>query len=186
MDILKKYERIVCDLAKAHILLIRYVERNTTLRVMTMRDMERVLQGGSLTCTYGKAIANLKQHAYKLVENETLLSLIVDLEKEINENDIRDLRFGIQPHKPFSSIENELDNLLLRRQLYMTNEMMPISVVAEKLGIKDTTIKQAAQQERLLNTQKLGKTWLVHLPECEAYWNKNCHKEGNLYLKYIY
>lgn len=27
------------------------------------------------------------------------------------------------------------------------------------------------QQECLLNTKKIGKTWLVSGPECRAYWN---------------
>ena len=46
--------------------------------------------------------------------------------------------------------------------------------------------KYINQQERLLNTEKIGRDWRVHLPECRAYWNIPYTDEKDIYydLKY--
>ena len=70
----------------------------------------------------------------------------------------------------------------------MTNCMVKIKDAIKELNNKvtETAIKQACQQERLLNTKKVGKTWMVHIPECRAYWNIPDVEEKHLYKDYIY
>ena len=52
----------------------------------------------------------------------------------------------------------------------MENGFVGIKDIAKYLGLTESAVKQACQQNRLLNTRKIGKTWLVHIPECRAYW----------------
>lgn len=76
----------------------------------------------------------------------------------------------------------------MKQQFFMTNCMVQIKDLVGILDnkITETAVKQACQQERLLNTQKIGKTWLVHIPECRAYWNIPEIEETHLYKDYIY
>ncbi len=55
-----------------------------------------------------------------------------------------------------SGLENELDQYVLRRTFFMITSMVTIKDASELLDIPEITIKQACQQERLLNTEKLG------------------------------
>ena len=54
----------------------------------------------------------------------------------------------------------------------MISEMVGIKYIVENLGLSENAIKQACQQENLLNTQKVGKTWLIHISECRSYWGQ--------------
>lgn len=180
-------KEIVKELVKLQILCMRWVERNTTLKCKTHRDMEKILTNNKLTCTYGEAVENLKTNITKLCNNSPyLLEEIIKLENEVNNSDIKSLRFGVEPQKKFTEEENELANYKLERTFFMINEMVGIKDAAEILGLTETAIKQACQQERLLNTTKVGKTWLVHLPECRFYWNIKDDNEDHLYYNYIY
>ena len=71
-------------------------------------------------------------------------------------------------------------------QKLRNNEMVGIKELCSILGLTESAVKQACQQERLLNTKKIGKNWMVHIPECRAYWNIPDEDEKHLYKDYIY
>ena len=75
---------------------------------------------------------------------------------------------------------------MLKRKFFMINEMVGIKELCSILGLTESAVKQACQQERLLNTKKIGKNWMVHIPECRAYWNIPDEDEKHLYKDYIY
>lgn len=176
----KKYEDMVSDLAKLHVLLIRYVERNTSLKVINMHDFDMVLQGGKMTSTYAWGIQTLKKYINQLCKNEKIIDLMHDLESRILDSDLKDMRFGINPQKRFTDLEYELNSLLMRKQMYMNIELKSLAFISEQIGVPVTTIKQACQSERLLNTKKEGKTWLAHLDECRQYWNIEKQEDNKL------
>ena len=69
---------------------------------------------------------------------------------------------------------------------FMTNEMVSIRYIADNLGLTESAVKQACQQQRLMNTKKVGKTWMVHLPEFKNYWNIKDIEEDSLYKDFTY
>lgn len=180
---------LVRRLTKLHILCMRYVERNTSLKCKTFRDMDRIITGNKLTCTYGEAVENLQDNIKKYCNNSSYLTEeILRLKKDIENSNIRDLRFGVEPQRKFTKEEKELDDEMLKRKFFMTNCMVKIKDLVEALDNKvtETAVKQACQQERLLNTKKIGKSWMVHIPECRAYWNIPDSEEKHLYKDYVY
>lgn len=177
---------LIKDLVKLQILCMRWVERNTSLKCNTHRDMDRIIMNEKLTCTYEEALENLKNNIKKYCKNDYLMESVLKLEDALKESDIVNLRFGLEPQKKFSDLEKELDTELLKRKFFMINEMVGIKEAAEILGLTETAIKQACQQERLLNTKKIGKSWMVHIPECRAYWNIKDEDEKHLYQDYVY
>lgn len=180
-------KEIVKQLVKLQILCMRWVERNTNLKCSTNRDMDRILTSNKLTCTYGEAVQNLKYNTIKFCrESSYLLEKVAKLEREIIESSIKDLRFGLEPQKNFTQEEKELDNYKLQRTFFMINEMVGIKFIVDALGLTESQVKQACQQERLLNTKKIGRNWMVHIPECRAYWNIPDTEEGHLYKDWEY
>lgn len=180
---------LVRRLAKLQILCIRYIERNTSLRCKTFKDIDRIITNDKLTCTYKEIIENLYNNIKKYCNNcEYLLEESLKLKEEINNNSIKNLRFGVETQKKFTKEEKELNNEILKEKFFMTNCMVGIKDVVKILDNKvtATAIKQACWQERLLNTKKVGKTWLVHIPECRAYWNIPNTNEEYSYKDYIY
>jgi hypothetical protein len=148
--------------------------------------MDRVLTNNKLTCTYHQAVENLKSNIKMYCKSDYLLESVLKLEAEIEDSNISNLRFGLEPQKKFSDLEKELDTEMLKRKLFMITEMVGIKDAAEMLGLTETAIKQACQQERLLNTKKISKLWLVHIPECKEYWNIKDEDEKDLYKDYVY
>lgn len=178
---------MVKQLVKLQILCMRWVERNTNLKCSTHRDIDRILANNKLTCTYGEAVENLKNNIIKLCGGSNyLIEEIAKLEKEIMGSSIKELRFGVEPQKKFTVEEKELDNYKLQRTFFMINEMVGIKYIVETLGLTESQVKQACQQERLLNTKKIGRNWMVHIPECRAYWNIPDAEEGHLYKDWEY
>lgn len=178
---------LIKNLVKLQILCVRWVERHTSLLCKTHRDIDRIITANKLTCTYGVAAENLYTNIKKYCSNSNyLLEEILKLKDNINNSNIKDLRFGVEPQKQFTEEEKELDTEMVKRKLFMLTEMVGIKEAAEILGLTETAIKQACQQERLLNTTKVGKSWLVHIPECRAYWNILDKDEKHLYKDYIY
>lgn len=178
---------LVKRLVKLQILCIRYVERNTTLRIKTHRDMDRILMKNMFTCDYNNAIENLNKIIKRYcIKSKYLVKECMSLKKDIQNSPIKNLRFGLEPQRKFTEEEQELDTLLLKRRFFMINEMVSIKDISEMLCISESAVKQACQQERLLNTKKIGNSWMVHIPECRAYWNIPDTNEKNLYKDYIY
>lgn len=181
--------KLVKKLAKLNILCVRYVERHTNLRCPTWRDVNRVITANKLTCKYGDAVNNLYKNIMKLCKNsEYLTGEIIKLKEEIEQSSIKELRFGVEPQKKFTEHESELDEGLIKCQFYYNSEMVEIKDVVNILnnGITESAIKQACQQERLLNTKKVGKTWIVSVPECRAYWNVPNTDESYIFRNLTY
>lgn len=165
----KKYERMVADLVKLQFLVIRYVERHTGLKYITLRDVDNVITNGRPTITYSRAIENLYKHAKIRIRNcKIILDRIVELKSKIDNSELGKFKFGINTP---TKIEHELDQYLLRRTFFMSTGMVGIKDAAKILNITESAIKQACQQERLLNTKKIGRNWVVHIPECKVYWD---------------
>ncbi|MDU7085933.1 MAG: hypothetical protein E6344_19790 [Clostridium sp.] len=179
-------------LVKLQVLCARYVERNTSLRCATHRDLDRIIMANKLTCTYGEAVENLINNIKKYCkENNYLMEEAIKLEGAIKESNIKNLRFGLEPKIEFTKEEKELDMEMVKRKFFMINEMVGIKEACELLTteekeLTESAVKQACQQERLLNTKKVGKTWLVHIPECRSYWNVPDMDESHLYKDWEY
>lgn len=181
--------KLVRKLVKLQILCMRYVERHTSLKCRTQRDIDRIITSNKLTCTYGEAIENLYNNIKKYCKNNSyLMEEVLKLKSNIDNSNIKEYRFGLQPQKKFTEKEKELDYEMLKRMLYMTGEMVGIKDVIEYLdgAATESAVKQACQQERLLNTKKVGKSWIVHIPECMSYWNIPDVDEKHLYKDYVY
>lgn len=181
-----KDKEIVKQLVKLQILTARWVERHTNLRCATHRDLERILTSNKLTCTYATAVNNLKLNIEKYCDSNYLYEEVIKLENIISTSDIKNLRFGIEPQKKFTEEEKKLDDYKLQVLFFMLNEMVEIKYLAKKLDLTESAVKQACQQERLMNTRKVGNTWLVHIPECRAYWNIPDTEEKHLYKDWVY
>lgn len=165
---------IVKKMAKLNILCARYSERHNIIRCKTWRDIDRLITGNKLTIKYKDAADVLYNNISKICgANEYLVKSALELKVEIYNSDIKDLRLGLEPQRKFTDEENKLDQELIRQKFFYNSEMLEIKEAVEILNgtVTESAIKQACQQERLLNTQKIGKTWLVSGPECRAYWN---------------
>ena len=86
---------------------------------------------------------------------------VLKLKESINNSNIKELRFGLEPQKKFTEEEKLLDYEMLKRKFFMINEMVGIKELCSILGLTESAVKQACQQERLLNTKKIGKNWMV-------------------------
>ena len=166
--------RLVKQLAKLNILCVRYAERHKHLVYSTWRDVERFITGGKPACTYEYAVNKLYENANKLCKNsDYLVSETIKLKEEIENSTIKELRFGLEPRKKFTELENELNTELTKYHLLYNSDTVEIKKAAEILDCKvtESAIKQACQQERLMNTKKVGNVWLVSISECRNYWN---------------
>lgn len=182
-------KELVAKLVKLQVLCLRYVERNTTLKCNTYRDMNRIIMKNKLTCTYEEATENLYENISKYCKNsDYLMKECLNLKDGIESSNIKTLRFGLEPQKKFTKEEKEFDTELIKRQLFYINGMVGIKDIIDILGgvITESAVKQACQQERLLNTKKVGKTWLVNIQECRAYWNIPDEDESHLYKDWVY
>lgn len=184
---MNKDELLVKELVKLQVLCARYVERNTNLICVSFRDLDRIVMGNKLTITYKEAVENLKSNIDKYCnDNEYLVAKTNELYEEIIESEIKNLRFGIELQRKFVDLEQKLDDLRLKVLLYMTNGMVGINKAAEITGVNENTLKRACQDERLLNTQKIGKTWIVSIHEVRQHWNIPDLDETHLYKDWEY
>lgn len=182
-----KNKELVKELVKLQILCVRWVERNTNLSCSTQRDMDSVLTKNKFTCTYAEGVMNLKNNIEEYCkESKYLLENVVELEIKIKNSSIAKCRFGLEPQKKFTEEEKNLNEYMLKRTLFMINEMVGIKYITENYGLTDGAIKQACQQERLLNTKKVGKSWMVHIPEVLNYWNVTRKNKNSIYDNWEY
>lgn len=182
---MEELKLLVKELVKLQVLCSRWVERNTNLRCDSIGHLESILMGNKYTCTYLFAVESLKKNINKYCKNSYLEEKVSELENKISSSKIKNLRFGISPQSKFTEEENTLNLYRVQRIMYMLNGMVEIKKVTEILGLTESQVKQACQQERLMNTRKVGKTWLVHIQECRAYWNIK-DNEDNLYSSWEY
>lgn len=169
-------KELVEKLAELQMLSVRYVERHTTLRCTTLRDLDRIIFKNKFVATYINAVENLKDVIKAYCKDSEYLKVAVEnLENNIKDSEIKDLKLG-KENKQFTELEKELNTIFLVKQLKMQTGLYSIKEVAQKLNLNEETIKKAAQQEKLLNTKKVGKTWLVNYNEVKDYWNKGDDK----------
>jgi len=168
---------MVKELAYLQIMLVRWTERNTSKKFKTYREIDRLITGNRYTQTYGEGILQLEK-GYASCTNQSLIELVQKLKENILNSELKDVRFGLSPHRPFSDEEHELTRLLLTTYLSLMSCLDTIGNVAEQLNISPETIKKAAQEERLLNTKKTGKTWEVELAEVRNLGIKPYFKKG--------
>lgn len=173
-------ETIIKKISKLQILCIRYIERNNSLKVTPFVEIDRLITNGKSIVTYKEGIANLRKHIEKnCAKNSILIDDTLYLEREIKNSSIADLRFATNKENAFSELEHELKILFLEKTLFMLTQMASIKQTSQLFRLTETRLKQACQQNRLLNTQKLGNVWLVHLPECVSYFKLEV-KDKNL------
>lgn len=166
-----KSEDIVKRLVELQVYTMRWVERNTELRCFDSRGMERLITKNKLTCTYLYAAETLVETIKTYCKSDYLLEEAIKLLDIVKISDIREHRFGYNPQNRFNEEEDRLDNIKTIKAIQMIGYLNSIKDVAKELKLPESRIKQACQQERLLNTKKVGKTWLVDKKECEKYWN---------------
>ena len=159
-------EEFIKLLVKTQILSIRYVERHSNLICVTHRDLNRFVMQNKLTCNYRFILDTLEKNINEYCNDfETVREMLKILKDNISILGLDNLRLGMDSQKKFTEIEKELDSLRTKYLLFYLNEMLSIGEASKILGLNINTIKKACQTERLLNTRKTGKTWLVHLPE---------------------
>ena len=114
-------KELVIKLVDLQVDLVKYVEKHTNLKCKTHRDFDRVITSNKLTCTYSLAVKNLYNNAVKFIPgyafNTELLDEIVKLKNEVENSELKDLRFGLEPQHKFSEEERELDTLMLQHKL---------------------------------------------------------------------
>lgn len=174
---------LVEKLMKLNILYIREMERRGLIKIKNMGQLTESLGVHSQNLTVLKATNHLKNKIDKDSNIGYLKDEISKLQEEINNSTIKDYRFW---NGNFNKEENKLDDLVMKRLFFMETGFVGIKQAEEYTGITESAIKQACQQERLLNTKKLGKSWLVHLPELRVYWNVPDIDEKNLYKDWEY
>lgn len=174
---------LVERLMKLNILYIREMERRGIIKIKNMGQLTEPLGVHSQNLTIVKATNYLKNKIDKDSNIAYLKDEISELQEEINNSSIKNYKFW---NGKFSKEENKLDNLVMKRLFFMETSFAGIKQAEEYTGVTESTIKQACQQERLLNTKKLGKSWLVHLPEVRAYWNIPDVDEKHLYKDWEY
>lgn len=114
-------KELVIKLVDLQVDLVKYVEKHTNLKCKTHRDFDRVITSNKLTCTYSLAVKNLYNNAVKFIPgyafNAELLDEIVKLKNEVENSELKGLRFGLEPQHKFSEEERELDTLMLQHKL---------------------------------------------------------------------
>lgn len=163
---------LVKELARLQVLCVRYVERHTTLRCRTVRDLDRIIFKNKFKATYIDAVKNLKENIKEYCKDSNYLNTAVEnLEENIKNSNIKDFKLG-KENNQFTELERELNTVFLVKQLKMQTGLYSIKEIAKDLNLNEETIKKAAQKEQLLNTKKVGKTWLVDYKEVKEHWCK--------------
>lgn len=168
---------------KVNILFLREMERRKIIKIITMDALTNHLGVHSQNCTYGYSVKILKDKINKVSNIPYLKSEINDIYEEIMSTSIKDFRWWNHMQ---TDLENELADLVLKRMLFMDNCMVDIKTISELLDIPTTTVKNACQQQRLLNTQKIGPIWRVHIYECRSYWKVPETNPNALYKDWEY
>lgn len=170
-------QEMIETLAKLQMLCVNYVERNTSLRIEDTRSFDRLIQSRHLVCTYGDAAKNLATNMFVFCQGSTyLVNMAKKLKIEILNSNIKDLRFGIEPQKKFSTKENEYFILLSKMQLdlqykYYNKMTMPLDEVAslfEDIMSKEKMVELCEKGE-FSNVSKTDDKWRVDLFEVANY-----------------
>ena len=166
-------KRLAADLMECNMDMIKYLTQHTSLIFPTVGHMEANLFGNSHVTTYGESAERLETQAIKLCKNKYLLEKIKDVKKRVCESDIADILPIHHYNNPFhpTPIQSDLCDVGDQVSLSYYMGMVTVKEASEITGVKPNTIKQAAESERLINTKKAGKTWIVNVREVIHYWH---------------
>lgn len=174
---------LIEKLMKLNILYIREMARNKYIKLQNMGQLTEPIGSHSPGITVLKAANCLK---IKIERNSKIQYIKEEMEQlytEIEKSDIKDCKFI---NNCITDKEKQLDDIATKRLFFMDTSFVGLKDAEEILGISESALKQACQQERLLNTKKLSRNWMVHIPECRAYWNIPDMNEKNLYKNWEY
>ena len=154
-------ENVIIEFTKVHVVFFKTLKRN-----FFYKNYQR---------SFEEMIYKHDGHTYKEVldfykeTNENLLinDMILNLEKRIDL--IADFYFGLHGAN-FTSENYRINAIFYRSIVDIIAYDINIKIATDITGISETTIKQACQQGRLINTYKVGKIWIVNLKEMSEYW----------------
>lgn len=164
----KEQRALVEEIVELQFLFVRWMERNTNRKYRTHRDVDRVLMGSGLSTTYKRATERLMENVKALCRNNYLLKSAILLDEKVKESSIANLKFGLTYQ---TELEKELNRLLFVSKFYMINHMVDIKYIVSNLGLTEEEIIVACEQEKLLNTIRSGRSWIVYIPEVKKYWD---------------
>lgn len=167
MNMEEKEIELVKRLVELQTLCARTIERNTEYKFYTKKDVDSILTLGKESVTLKEASKNLSAVIDNYSPNSKDLVLdCIRLESSMRDSEIADSKIGSDPEYNFSEIENEIRTVMLEQYIYMNTGLVSIREASETLGLSEPMVKNACQQQQLLNTTKIGIAWVVHLPEC--------------------
>lgn len=156
-------EVVVKKFAKIHVILFKTFQRNSTTYYDYIKIFRAIVFEKNFK-TYGDVF-----NFYKLEnKNKIIRNLLNELDDSIYL--IYDIKFGLKTND-ISSIDYKVNAIFYCSIINLISYDVNIKIASELTGITEAAIKQACQQERLLNVYKIGKTWVVNLLEISEYWN---------------
>lgn len=161
---------LVKEFARIHVLLFKTLSRNGVVYEDYL-NLDHIIVNEDKLKTY----KNVMSYYKTINKNEDIDKMISSL--ELIYKPIEDLRFNIID-KNLNIREYRLNAIFYKEIVNIIRCDISIRIAAKLTGITETTIKQACQQERLLNTYKISKNWIVNLKEVQEYWN--CKYKDNI------
>lgn len=155
---------LIKEFAKIHVLLFKTLSRSGVVYEDYL-NLDSVVVSENKLKTYRNVLSY-----YKIInKNEDISKMILNLESRYML--IENLRFNITD-KSLSRRECRLSAIFYKEIVTIIRNDISIKIAAKLTGITETTIKQACQQERLLNTYKVANKWVVNLKEVKEYWSR--------------
>ncbi|MGV2685418.1 hypothetical protein GNF82_13600 [Clostridium perfringens] len=133
-------------------------------------DIERIVFGDNVSRTYEAGIQDLVTKVWDGSKNKRLILLADNLHGGLYKSSIQDLRFCSLHSEDITEEEKILNMFRTKLLITLLIDSITIKQAAEKTGVSESAIKQACQQDRLLNKRKVGTTWLVSETEVREYW----------------
>ena len=170
----------ITELTKYHIKYIRYMEKNKGEKFNTLDDLDRIFKHKNNYLSYPNAINKLAKKYDEVFMDSFQSKRIQYLAGIFSESSLSNCKIGLINDKINSSSNSELQLYILRLKLLfdLTNCLVTINEASNKTSVNEGTIKHACQTNRLVNTKKIGKTWLVDLDEINQVF-KNLKESKN-------
>lgn len=154
---------LVQEFAKIHVLLFKTLSRSGVVYEDYL-NLDDIIVNEDKLKTYKNVLSY-----YKIInKNKDIDKMILNLESRYVS--IENLRFNLID-KNLSKREYRLNAIFYKEIVTIIRNDISIRIAAKLTGITETTIKQACQQERLLNTYKISNNWIVNLKEVKEYWS---------------
>lgn len=161
-------EELIKEFATLYTLTFKHYFRNGYPLEEIDKYAEAIGKEGTLT-TYGEALNNLMS----VCHSEILLKRMWNLACKFDEVSCYRFEVGYSYAQKLTPLEYRLNNIMLKTSFKCIQNDMSLKDASIITGVPETTIKQACQQERLINVSKVGKIWLVNLNEVKEYWEIN-------------